>query len=606
MYITTLYSFKGGVGRTQALVNVGAELVRRGQRVLLVDFDLEAPGIDSFNLPRPQETTPGIVEFVSEYIKTGAAPDASRFMYESAGVAAGDGRMWIMPAGRQDSNYARQLAGINWDTLYSTQDGYLLFEDLKLQWQQILSPDYVLIDSRTGHTDIAGICTRQLPDGVVVMFFPTDQNLRGLPKIVDDIRSERSRRGKSIHLHFVMSNVPDLDDEDRILESRMRAFEQALAYQQLAETIHRYDSLALLNQVVFTLDRPNSRLAREYRALTDAIVQGNVADRAGALKFLADAFSRSPNGVWATLTREQLEEKLNGLHRAHVNDGAVLNALAAIRMRDGQFDEARGLLNDAEAAGEATAELWLRRAECRIATNDRDGAAADLKNVFQSRDAEDFQISRAFRLMKQVDPGAVREISQTPAVRSLDVPSRLWIAQQLSTRSTDYTAAREILDDVLDSSIDNAVRRQVREQLGFILIGLREFTRAAELLSDANLAEIHNLFNLAMAVWGRDGVPPRELFEAVVASDARAPNRHDANYMQCLALAFGVLGDSGTADDYLARAVQQVMSSDVPVISCWRYDLVSSELFIADVNEMRNYLTAGSPIPRIIAPVERG
>jgi len=41
MYTVTFYSFKGGVGRTLALANVGLELARTGRRVLLVDFDLE-------------------------------------------------------------------------------------------------------------------------------------------------------------------------------------------------------------------------------------------------------------------------------------------------------------------------------------------------------------------------------------------------------------------------------------------------------------------------------------------------------------------------------------------------------------------------------------
>ena len=50
MYVTTFYSFKGGVGRTMALVNVAVELAQRGRRVLAVDFDLEAPGIDTFEL----------------------------------------------------------------------------------------------------------------------------------------------------------------------------------------------------------------------------------------------------------------------------------------------------------------------------------------------------------------------------------------------------------------------------------------------------------------------------------------------------------------------------------------------------------------------------
>jgi len=42
LYVITFYSFKGGVGRTMALVNTAAELARRGRKVLVVDFDLEA------------------------------------------------------------------------------------------------------------------------------------------------------------------------------------------------------------------------------------------------------------------------------------------------------------------------------------------------------------------------------------------------------------------------------------------------------------------------------------------------------------------------------------------------------------------------------------
>lgn len=68
MYTVTFYSFKGGTGRSMALVNVAVEMVKSGLRVLVVDFDLEAPGLDTFNLPRPQKTPKGIVDFVLEYL----------------------------------------------------------------------------------------------------------------------------------------------------------------------------------------------------------------------------------------------------------------------------------------------------------------------------------------------------------------------------------------------------------------------------------------------------------------------------------------------------------------------------------------------------------
>src|SRR5437764_6943947 len=123
-----------------------------------------------------------------------------------------------MPAGRRDINYQDDLVSIDCKRLHRDGNGFQLFEETKKQWEQELKPDYVLIDSRTGHTDVKGICTRQLPDAVVVMFFPNEQNLVGLRAVCQEIRSERERGlKKKIGLHFVMSNVPDLDDEDKIL-----------------------------------------------------------------------------------------------------------------------------------------------------------------------------------------------------------------------------------------------------------------------------------------------------------------------------------------------------------------------------------------------------
>lgn len=58
MYVTTFYSFKGGVGCTMPLVETGVELARGGHEVLLVDFDLEAPGLDTFEAVKPKKTAP--------------------------------------------------------------------------------------------------------------------------------------------------------------------------------------------------------------------------------------------------------------------------------------------------------------------------------------------------------------------------------------------------------------------------------------------------------------------------------------------------------------------------------------------------------------------
>ncbi len=600
MYVITFYSFKGGVGRTQALVNVGVELARRGRRVLLVDFDLEAPGLDTYDLPRPPEPTGGMVEFITDYLATNRAPDASLYMYESVGVGERGGKLWVMPSGRQDTNYGRMLASIDWENLYANHEGYYLFEDLKAQWHRALAPDYVLIDSRTGHTDVSGICTRQLPDAVVIMFFPTDQNLRGLPKIVGDIRAEaESARRKRIHLEFVMSNVPDLDDEDQILGSRMKIFRAALGYRQL-DVIHRYDSLALLNQIVFTSQRPKSRLAREYVELTSKLIESNYLDKDGATLFLERLSRPFPQ----RLTREEIEEKLEEIHRAHAHDGQVLTRLAHVRMRDGQIHKAVTLLDEAAAAGYSTPDLWLTRAECKSQLADTRDVASDLDAVLTSTDAQDFHVSRAVRLLKEIDPDALRTIASRPAVRALDRHSREWLARQLAEDASGLAAARNVLLDLANEPGDDpAETARVAHLLTLTLIGLHEFERAIEVI-DAQKGEwypVPDAFNKAIAVWGKEGVPPHDMFARIVelaeaepVRDLDSPNY--ANFHQCIALAAAVLNDRDKVERHLADARQGAITLPVSALfSCWTYTNVDTREFLGHLQQI-NRFAQGEPV----------
>ncbi len=46
--IITYYSYKGGVGRSMALANTAVLLAAWGYKILIIDWDLEAPGIENF------------------------------------------------------------------------------------------------------------------------------------------------------------------------------------------------------------------------------------------------------------------------------------------------------------------------------------------------------------------------------------------------------------------------------------------------------------------------------------------------------------------------------------------------------------------------------
>ncbi|MFC7614617.1 tyrosine-protein kinase family protein [Actinokineospora soli] len=170
--IVTFYSYKGGVGRSFCLANIAVQLANWGNRVLCVDWDLEAPGLHEYFrqwLPEPPQR--GVVELVID-----DGPLDWRSAVLPVRIPNVD-RLDLLAAGRMDSGYVDRVQAISWPKLYAENDLGWRFEqfaeDLRAEY------DFVLIDSRTGITDIGGICTAQLPDVLVLCLTPNRQSLDG-------------------------------------------------------------------------------------------------------------------------------------------------------------------------------------------------------------------------------------------------------------------------------------------------------------------------------------------------------------------------------------------------------------------------------------------
>ena len=607
MYITTFYSFKGGVGRTMALVNTAVTLALRGRRVLVVDFDVEAPGLDTFDVLRTREEVPGVIDFVTRYLESGQAPDAADYIGECSDIGEEGGQLWIMPSGRSDS-YAANFNQVDWAELYDRRDGYLLFEDLKEQWNQVLRPDYVLIDSRTGHTDTCGICTRQLPDSVVVLFFPNEQNLRGLSEVVGDIRSEaKEPRNKTIELHFVMSNVPDLDDEDQILETKIDAFQRQLGFRREPMVVHRYDSLSLLNQVVFSKDRPRSRLAKEYGDIVQEIAARNWQDRDGALEYIRRAGRR-----WelieddSTTARERMLEKIED---AHAEDGEVLFRLAELREDDRQPESAALLIQQAIDAGYDQPEAYLKRARTRADNDDASGANEDAWRVLESSQVPPPMVREALGRLLRTESSNLKDLAESTAVTSLKFDDQSWLAHSFN-RTHEHLRLAVSLWERLLAEPDCPEERIGTAQhfLGVSYMGLGNCSAAAGMFRkhDQNLAalSIADAFNYAMAVWGMTQTVESEAFQHVVDLDLLDVQADKtANYLQCMAVSYWATGEKDAALGYVDRA-QATLSAlrGRTEFSCWRYLQVGAGSFEADLDDIRALIEDGrSPLPRFMA-----
>ncbi|HEX6704499.1 MAG TPA: NB-ARC domain-containing protein [Albitalea sp.] len=223
--IVTFYSFKGGVGRSMALANIGRWFQLRGLDVVLVDWDLEAPGLESYFLAEAAQRKTvrgrmGLLDLIVTYkdlypglpqvggdafgaLLDESLPSIAPLLVPLHDGSDSPGRLRMLTAGCRSEerfgDYAEAVQEFDWTGFYAGFQGAAYFEWLRRQLTTQAGADLVLVDSRTGVTEMSGVCTRQLADVVVTFCAPNDQNLQGVAMMADsfvrpDVLSARSQR----------------------------------------------------------------------------------------------------------------------------------------------------------------------------------------------------------------------------------------------------------------------------------------------------------------------------------------------------------------------------------------------------------------------------
>ena len=166
-----------------ALANISVLLSQWGYKTLIVDWDLEAPGLENFfakyaSLPNIVERH-GVVDILASLAGSLSTPAAS-WHDDIIEVKVKDAKvpLHLLTAGRRDNGeYFKKVRDFDVQEFYLKNEGGERIEQLRREWRE--SYDFTLVDSRTGITDIGGICTIQLPDILVMLFTATGQGLTG-------------------------------------------------------------------------------------------------------------------------------------------------------------------------------------------------------------------------------------------------------------------------------------------------------------------------------------------------------------------------------------------------------------------------------------------
>lgn len=614
MYTVTFYSFKGGVGRTMALANVAYILAKSGKRVLVVDFDLEAPGLPSYEAFQSSEDKKGLVEYITEYTTTKEAPFVDDYI---TSCEFQDVKMWVMPAGRYKTpSYSEKLNEINWRKLYEEEEGFLFLEDMKQQWNNFDDGkgfDYVLIDSRTGYTDVGGICTRQLPDSVVLMFIPTPQNIEGLVSVVNAIRNEKYPvRDNAVTLLFCPSNVPDVDDEEEILANLLKKASFDLSYKKTASIVQNYQSIELLKQPIAAYSMPQSRLSKQYNTLKNSIIENNILDKDGAILILRSMMSDESQNLFETdfniLASEQLKtqqtEILTQIRAQWPNDADIAWEMAALANKKLQPEEEIEALSIAINNGKNPSNALIRRAMVYAALGRREQALSDINSLLLCDNPSVFSLDLARLFIDSYVPDKRNTIFK----KVLDNPNITEIARDRILSFLMVTPESVSFVNEYSRKLINDRSYTIKNTFILSSIFMGKYKDAIEcidysreyLLNKTDIDDICEIFNYAIAEWGLTKTVPCDLFKRVLDLGLNDGRSWGPNTLQCFSLALYIVGEFDYAKKILEECRKKVSSSDV-IFSCWRYLLLNGSDFKKDIDDMEEIISQRKKmIPEVI------
>ncbi|MET9696989.1 AAA family ATPase [Streptomyces sp. NPDC006529] len=235
------YGFKGGVGRSTATTVLARNLAERGHCVLVIDLDLESPGVSNL-LAEPGATPPhGIVDHLVESAVGNA--DGLELVARSSILPPeqGNGEVWLAPAA------GTPLAGRPYDYLAKLNR---IYSDLPADepggaprpFAQRLEdaiaaceaqveekgrrPDVVLLDSRAGIHDIAAVTLTKLCDQALLFAVDNPSTWDGYRMLLSQwkLRPDRARALRD-RIRIVAAMFHSAGDIDRLNTLRRHAYD---------------------------------------------------------------------------------------------------------------------------------------------------------------------------------------------------------------------------------------------------------------------------------------------------------------------------------------------------------------------------------------------
>lgn len=245
--IIAIHSYRGGTGKSNVTANLAAILAKKGNRVAVVDTDIQSPGIHVlFGFEKDDVTTS-----LNDYVWGKLA--ISQVAYDVTPTLGddfkGDGKLFLIPSSSHTEDIAQVLRN-GYDIEYLSEGLQSLAEELTL--------DYLLLDTHPGLNEET-LLSITISDVLILILRPDRQDYQGTAVTV-----EVSRKLQIPKMLLLVNKAPTAFDGEQ-LKSKIEEIYQV----EVAGVLPHSDEIMILaSGGLFTVQYPDHHLTKVFDGVT--------------------------------------------------------------------------------------------------------------------------------------------------------------------------------------------------------------------------------------------------------------------------------------------------------------------------------------------------
>lgn len=247
--IVSIHSFRGGTGKSNTTANLAAVVASRGQRVAVIDTDIQSPGIHVLFGFAGEDVGASLNDFLWHGKAIG---EVAQDVTGRLGIP-GPGRLFFVPSSMEPGEIARVLR--------EGYDAQRLTTGIR-ELVEALSLDVLLIDTHPGLNEET-LLSLVISDALLVIMRPDRQDFEGTGVTVRIAKELEVPR-----IQIAVNKTPTQLDVDDVARTVAAAYGCEVAM----VLPHSDDLMTLASEGVFVLRHPDHALSDQYRILAERVI----------------------------------------------------------------------------------------------------------------------------------------------------------------------------------------------------------------------------------------------------------------------------------------------------------------------------------------------